>query len=113
VTLRFSDQPADPADYLPPPNPAPPARELHHQVGHVTFMYSVYRDVPEPAEGGEGDRLDGLVECWPRDMEGAIYATHRAAHLSIRTEIPHEVRRPNGTLLARFVVGRRVDLEPV
>jgi hypothetical protein len=68
---------------------------------------------PEPAEvysvvhdgGGQTDMIEG----WPRTLAGAMAALSRAAWLSVAGG-PHEVHRPDGRLMARFVDGRRADL---
>ena len=63
--------------------------------------YSLCRDqLGEPA----------IIERYTRSPEAAITATERARLLSISTEIPHEVRLPDGRLLARYVNGKRADL---
>jgi hypothetical protein len=51
------------------------------------------------------------VETWPRTAEGALVALDRAALLS-RTGGPHELHRPDGRMLGRWVRGRRADLPP-
>jgi hypothetical protein len=65
-------------------------------------VYAVVRD--------DDGQLD-MVEGWPRTMEGAIVAATRAARLSAGG-VPHEVRRPDGRMLGRWVRGRRADLPP-
>jgi hypothetical protein len=67
--------------------------------------YAVVRD-----DNGQTDQVEGWP--WTKDGQGAITATSRAAQLSILTGTPHEVHRPDGRLLARFVAGRRADLDP-
>jgi hypothetical protein len=49
------------------------------------------------------------TEVWPRTAEGAITAITRAARYS-RRGAPVEVRRPDGSMLARYKGGRRADL---
>lgn len=66
------------------------------------------RDIDASLPGGSV-----LVEKWPRTAEGAISAVNRAARLSESTGHPHEVRRPNGSLLCRYVAGKRTDLAAV
>jgi hypothetical protein len=65
----------------------------------------------EPAYAVLRDDAAAPVDLWPRTVEGVINATDRAARLSV-TGGPHEVRRPDGRLLARYVGGRRADLPP-
>ncbi|HXC81543.1 MAG TPA: hypothetical protein VNV62_06780 [Trebonia sp.] len=62
--------------------------------------YSLYKRGAEPE----------LIGQYPRTAEHAISATERARLLSISTLIPHEVMRPDGSLLARYVNGKRADL---
>jgi hypothetical protein len=65
-------------------------------------MYQVVADGhPEPVE----------VYPWTADALGVITATRRAAVLSL-LGTPHEVFRPDGSRLARFVEGERSDLPP-
>jgi hypothetical protein len=63
-------------------------------------MYQVVADGhPEPVE----------IYPWTADALGVITATRRAAVLSL-LGTPHEVFRPDGSRLARFVAGERSDL---
>lgn len=57
------------------------------------------------ADNGGGRRVAGT---WQRDDDGlgVINAMDQAARLSLMGE-PHEVLRPDGRLLARFVGGAR------
>jgi hypothetical protein len=57
------------------------------------------------------DASGGIVEDWPKSAEGLVTAINRAAWLSRRGG-PMSVRRPDGGLLARYVLGRRDDLPP-
>ena len=59
------------------------------------------------------DDSGGIVETWPKtpDGSGVITATTRACYLSRRGG-RHEVHRPDGRMLARYVGGRRADLPP-
>lgn len=49
------------------------------------------------------------VEGWPATASGAITATTRACRLSWLHQ-PHEVRNPNGRMIARYENGRRAGL---
>jgi len=73
-------------------------------------QYAIRRDDRLPGPSGSDDDGTGLVETWPRTAEGAIAATNRASWLSAESGVPHEVRLPDGRLLARFVGGKRADL---
>jgi hypothetical protein len=53
---------------------------------------------------------EGWVESWPRTPQGAITATRQACRLSVKHG-PHEIQR-DGTMIARFVDGRRDGLPP-
>jgi hypothetical protein len=68
---------------------------------------------PEPAEVypvvRDDDGQTEMIEGWPRTFQGVITALSRAAWLSVAGG-PHEVHRPDGRLMARFVDGRRADL---
>jgi hypothetical protein len=76
----------------------------------VVYLITSPTGQVEPAYAVVTDDQDEPVECWPRTMEGAVTATNRAAWLSRTTGQPHELHRPDGRLLARFVNGRRTDL---
>ncbi len=65
----------------------------------------------QPMYGIWVDGDAAAIELWPRTAEGAINATTRAARYSRRGS-PAEVRRPDGTMLARYKDGRRADLPP-
>jgi hypothetical protein len=69
-------------------------------------QYAVRRDDGTDPDGG-------LVETYPHTAEGAIDAINRAAKLSVTTPHPHEVYRPDGRLLARYVRGLRTDVPPL
>jgi hypothetical protein len=62
--------------------------------------YAVYRD-------GHTD----AAETWPKTLNGIVTATNRAAFLSLKGG-PHEIRLPDGKMIARYVGGRRADLPP-
>jgi hypothetical protein len=62
--------------------------------------YSLYKRGDEPE----------LLGQYPRTAEHAVSATERARLLSISTGVAHEVMRPDGRLLARYVNGKRADL---
>ena len=57
----------------------------------------------------EGRNEPVEVYPWTADAVGVITATNRAAVLS-KHGTPHEVFRPDGSRLARFVAGERSDL---
>jgi hypothetical protein len=72
-------------------------------------VYAVVAVISGP-DPDAGPRME-WIEAWPRTSDGAIMATRRAMRLSV-TGGPHEVHRPDGRMLARFVEGRRADLPP-
>jgi hypothetical protein len=74
-------------------------------------VYAVLREQATPNGDGEITTSLVLAESWPRTLEGVITATDRAAWLSVAGG-PHEVHRPDGRMLARYVGGRRADLMP-
>jgi hypothetical protein len=73
---------------------------------------------PEQEGGGmyaviaDGRRAPVESYPWTADALGVITATVRAANLSLGGT-PHEVFRPDGQRLARFVAGVRADLPSV
>jgi hypothetical protein len=88
-------------------------RMANNQGANMEDVYAVVVVITEqPAEpGGKPAVRMEWVEAWPRTTEGIITATTRAARLSAKGE-PHEVHRPDGRLLGRWVGGRRADLPP-
>lgn len=72
-------------------------------------QYAVRRDDGRPA-APDAEVDASLVETWPHTAEGAMIAIGRAARLSASTQTPHEVYRPDGRLLARYVKGLRADV---
>ena len=81
-----------------------PELEVEAEVYAVVVLHS------DDAKPDAEPRME-WVEAWPRTMEGAIMAATRAARLSRGGE-PHEVHRPDGRMLGRWVGGRRADLPP-
>jgi len=74
-------------------------------------QYAVRRDDGRlPAPDGTDDFGAGLVGTYPHTAEGAIDAINSAARLSKSSKTPHEVYRPDGRLLARYVGGLRTDI---
>jgi len=74
-------------------------------------QYAVRRDDGRvPAPDGTDDFDTGLVGTYPHTAEGAIDAINSAARLSKTSHEPHEVYRPDGRLLARYVNGLRTDV---
>jgi hypothetical protein len=74
-------------------------------------VYAVLREQTTPNGDGEITTALVLAEFWPRTLEGVITATDRAAWLSVAGG-PHEVHRPDGRMIARYVLGRRDGLPP-
>ena len=77
-------------------------------------VYAIVCEVavlPATEPGGRPATRMEWVEGWPRTLPGALTATNRAAWLSVAGG-PHEVHKPDGSLMARFERGRRVGLPP-
>lgn len=81
-----------------------------HPSRRVVYLITSPTGQVEPAYAIVTDDQAEPVECWPRTMEGAVTATNRTAWYSRTTGQPHELHRPDGRLLARFVNGQRTDL---
>jgi hypothetical protein len=103
---------AELAELIGPPGWEPPVAAPRDPYGEAFADY-VDPNRPEPAEVYPVVRDDGgqtdMVEGWPRTLAGAMAALSRAAWLSVAGG-PHEVHRPDGRLIARFVDGKRADL---
>jgi hypothetical protein len=83
--------------------------ELEVETEAEVYAVVILHSDPDAKPGTE-PRME-WVEAWPRTAEGAIMASTRAARLSRGGE-PHEVHRPDGRMLGRWVGGRRADLPP-